>query len=77
MNNKKAAPVRQHRNGPAVENATRRNFTASIIALARTVCKGLAAGMIGVAFALLIYGSILACIAVFAAAALLAWAVER
>lgn len=42
-----------------------------------TVCKGLAAGMIGVSFALLVHGQLLAYIAVFAAAALLAWAVER
>lgn len=70
MSSKKAATV--------VTHGKRQTKTSNhIITFARTVCKGLAAGMIGVAFALLIYGSILACIAVFAVAALLAWAVER
>ena len=70
MNSKKAATV--------VTHGKRQTKTSKhIIALARTVCKGLAAGMIGVSFALLVYGHLLACIAVFAAAALLAWAVER
>ena len=70
MSSKKAATV--------VAHGKRQTKTSKhIIALARTVCKGLAAGMIGVSFALLVHGHLLACIAVFAAAALLAWAVER
>lgn len=70
MSSKKAAPV--------VAHGKRRTKTSKyIIALARTVCNGLAAGMIGVSFALLVYGHLLACIAIFAAAALLAWAAER
>lgn len=70
MSSKKAALVLAH--------GERQTKTSKfIITLARTVCKGLAAGMIGVSFALLVHGHLLACIAVFAAAALLAWAVER
>ena len=70
MSSKNAAPV--------VTHGKRQTKTSkNIIALARTVCKGLAAGMIGVSFALLVYGHLLAYIAVFAAAALLAWAVEK
>lgn len=70
MSSKKAATV--------VAHGKRQTKTSkNIIALARTVCKGLAAGMIGVSFALLGHGHLLACIAVFAAAALLAWAVEK
>lgn len=70
MSSKKAATV--------VAHGKRQTKTfKNIIALARTVCKGLAAGMIGVSFALLVYGHLLAYIAVFAAAALLAWAVEK
>ena len=70
MSSKKAATV--------VAHGKRQTKTSkNIIALSRTVCKGLAAGMIGVSFALLVYGHLLAYIAVFAAAALLAWAVER
>lgn len=70
MSSKKAAPV--------VTHGKRQTKTSkNIIALARTVCKGLAAGMIGVSFSLLVYGHLLAYIVVFAAAALLAWAVER
>ena len=69
MSSKKAATV--------VTHGKRQTKTPkNVIALARTVCKGLAAGMIGVSFALLVYGHLLAYIAVFAAAALLAWAVE-
>lgn len=70
MSSKKAATV--------VAHGKRQTKTSkNIIALARTVCNGLAAGMIGVSFALLVYGHLLAYIAVFAAAALLAWAVEK
>lgn len=70
MSSKKAATV--------VAHGKRQTKTSkNIIALVSTVCKGLAAGMIGVSFALLVYGRLLACIAIFAAAALLAWAVER
>lgn len=70
MSSKKAATV--------VEHGKRQTKTSkNIIALASTVCKGLAAGMIGVSFALLVFGHLLACIAIFSAAALLAWAVER
>ena len=70
MSSKKAATV--------VAHGKRQTKTSkNIIALARTLCNGLAAGMIGVSFALLVYGHLLACIAVFVAAALLAWAVER
>lgn len=70
MSSKKAATV--------VTHGKRQTKTSKhIITLALTVCKGLAAGMIGVSFALLVHGHLLACIAVFAAAALLAWAVER
>lgn len=70
MSSKKAATVVAH-------GKRQMKTSKNIIALARTVCKGLAAGMIGVSFALLVHGHLLACIAVFAAAALLAWAVER
>lgn len=70
MSSKKAAPV--------VAHGKRQTKTSKlIITLARTVCNGLAAGMIGVSFALLVHGHLLAYIAVFAAAALLAWAVEK
>ena len=70
MSSKKAATV--------VAHGKRQTKTSkNIIALARTVCNGLAAGMIGVSFALLVHGHLLACIAIFSAAALLAWAVER
>lgn len=70
MSSKKAATV--------VTHGKRQTKTSKqIIALARTVCKGLAAGMIGVSFALLVHGDLLACIAIFAAGALLAWAVEK
>ena len=70
MSSKKAATV--------VAHGKRQTKTSKfIITLSSTVCKGLAAGMIGASFALLVHGHLLACIAVFTAAALLAWAVEK
>lgn len=70
MSSKKSATV--------VAHGKRQTKTSKhIITFARTVCKGLAAGMIGVSFALLVHGHLPTCIAIFAAAALLAWAVEK